>query len=233
MIQAIAGHEVNLNDPNCPLLSGDLGNRGFNPSYVDPIAWTVFAKMDSSTAAIWNKLIPEAITAIVNCAGSTGLVPDWSGKTGGVSTTTYGYDACRTPMRLAEYYKFLWDQGIRPGDPAHPEMQLIKDFLSKEVIFFSTHLNQSGGLNDAYNINTGVYTDNNWSNPAFNAPIWLAAQILSDCEGEPPQAKGLAQSLRALLDTQIPDNIKNQKNYFSSSIGILCDQIDGYIEPHE
>jgi hypothetical protein len=234
MIEAIGAHEVNLNDPNCPLLSGDLGSRGFNPSYVDPMAWAAFAKMDSSTAAIWNKLIPLAITAVVNCAGTTGLVPDWSGKTGGGSTTNYGYDACRTPMRLAEYYKFLWDQGIRPGDPAHPEMQQIKDLLSKEVVFFASHKNQSGGIGDAYDINTGAYdADAKWSNPAFNAPIWLAAQILSDCGGEPPEAKGLAQSLRSLLDTQIPDNIKNQKNYFSSSIGILCDQVGGYFEPHE
>jgi len=86
-----------------------------NPSYFSPYAYRVFAKADPSHD--WKGLVDSSYDILMNSAkegidkpASSGLTPDWirinraSGAitaAGADLTTNYGYDAMRTPWRMA------------------------------------------------------------------------------------------------------------------------------------
>ncbi len=80
-------------------------------SYYTPAFFRVFA--DVSGDAAWTKLADDTYTLLARSANpTTGLVPDWqyaNGTPGSSSgrETTYRYDACRAPWRLALDY--LWN----------------------------------------------------------------------------------------------------------------------------
>jgi len=91
-----------------------------NPSYLAPYAYREFAKVD--TKHDWNAVVDSSYDLLNKSIeapldkGEGGLVPDWvlmDRQTGAVSapttanlTTNYGYDAMRTPWRLALDYKW-------------------------------------------------------------------------------------------------------------------------------
>ncbi len=94
-----------------------------NPSYFAPYAYRIFAEIDTEND--WNGLVATSYEVIQNTSRSnldeqtsSGLVPDWvilDRNTGRISpsseptlTTRYGFDAMRTPWRIAldwEWYK--------------------------------------------------------------------------------------------------------------------------------
>jgi len=92
-----------------------------NPSYLSPYAYREFAKVDKQHD--WNavvdssyELLNKAMEANLDTPKSVGLVPDWvlmdrqtgdiSAPTAGNLTTNYGYDAIRSPWRLALDYEW-------------------------------------------------------------------------------------------------------------------------------
>ena len=96
-----------------------------NPSYLSPYEYRVFAKLDKTAGHDWNALVDSsyallntAIDATLDAPSSAKLVPDWvtvSTKDGSVSAptanepnykTTYGYEAFRSPWRLALDYQW-------------------------------------------------------------------------------------------------------------------------------
>jgi len=100
-----------------------------NPSYLSPAAYREFAKVD--TAHDWKavvdssySLIERSIDEKLNVSESVGLPPDWvlmDRTTGALSapsvsglTTDYGYDAMRTPWRIALDYN--WNKDDRSKD---------------------------------------------------------------------------------------------------------------------
>jgi endo-1,4-beta-D-glucanase Y len=83
-----------------------------NPSYFAPGYWHVWATYVGDT--FWNQLAADAYTALaayqsLTISGSTGaLVPEWGTIQGQVSGgPDYGYNACRTPWRVAVDYAWF------------------------------------------------------------------------------------------------------------------------------
>jgi endo-1,4-beta-D-glucanase Y len=85
----------------------DPGNQGkVNPSYFAPGYYRVFATIDTANAAFWTKLAADSYTMLAEYqALMSGLVPEWGFVTGTTDGSSYGYNACRTPWRVAvDYY---------------------------------------------------------------------------------------------------------------------------------
>jgi len=80
-----------------------------NPSYFAPGYFRAWAKFDSANAAAWTKLADDTYTLlfkIEQTMGQPGLVPEW-GYTDGRAEGGYGYNACRTPWRIAVDYAWF------------------------------------------------------------------------------------------------------------------------------
>jgi len=82
-----------------------------NVSYASPGYYRAFAKKKPDQAAFWNKLASDSYVQLARTANaSTGLVPNWSSTSGGAGCggkpdgDRYGYDAARTPWRVATDY---------------------------------------------------------------------------------------------------------------------------------
>jgi endo-1,4-beta-D-glucanase Y len=79
-----------------------------NPSYFAPGYWRAWATYVNDT--FWNQLATDAYTALaayqkLTISNSTGaLVPNWGTIQGASTDSNYGYDACRTPWRVATDY---------------------------------------------------------------------------------------------------------------------------------
>jgi endo-1,4-beta-D-glucanase Y len=120
LIGAIRQHEVDTT--GCPggiyaLKPGDAwggcndpNNPGkIDPSYFAPGYYRVFATIDTANAAVWQKLADDSYTLLADYQTQmAGLVPDWAKADGTLySGTGYGYDACRTPWRVAVDYSWF------------------------------------------------------------------------------------------------------------------------------
>ena len=96
-----------------------------NPSYLSPYAYKIFARFDTSHP--WDKLsdssydiIQKSMEASLDKTKSVGLVPNWitlNRQTAAIVapgntslSTDYGYDALRTPWRLALDWQWFKDQ---------------------------------------------------------------------------------------------------------------------------
>jgi endo-1,4-beta-D-glucanase Y len=86
----------------------DPNNMGkVNPSYFAPGYYRVFATIDTANASFWLKLASDSYTLLANYQSQmNGLVPDWANVNGTLGGG-YGYNACRTPWRVAMDY--LWN----------------------------------------------------------------------------------------------------------------------------
>ena len=88
---------------------GDAWNDKKNPSYIAPAYYRLFAKVDTENAEFWNTTAMNANYALLEANSaeySTGLFDNWSDAKGKGLDGNYGYDAARTPWRLAQ--DFYW-----------------------------------------------------------------------------------------------------------------------------
>ncbi|HEY5373318.1 MAG TPA: glycosyl hydrolase family 8 [Polyangiaceae bacterium] len=81
-----------------------------NPSYFSPGYYKVFAHYFPDQAATWTALGDGSyqLYALYQ-ARMANLVPDWSGPDGSDDGSSYSYDACRTPWRVAVDYGWSGD----------------------------------------------------------------------------------------------------------------------------
>ena len=88
----------------------DPGDKRINPSYFSPGYYKVFAHRFPEQAATWTALSDGSyqLYAIYQ-ARMNNLVPDWSGPDGSDNGSSYWYDACRTPWRVAVDYAWTGD----------------------------------------------------------------------------------------------------------------------------
>lgn len=110
-----------------------------NPSYLSPASYRIFAKVDP--AHPWNTLadasydiIEQSMAAQLDASSKANLPPNWiqvdkqTGKMQAIGipslTTHYGYDAFRTPWRLALDYQWF-------GTPRAKEVLTNMQFLSQ------------------------------------------------------------------------------------------------------
>lgn len=127
IIQSVWEKEVVMINDKPVLVANDIERLDtssvvVNPSYFAPYAYRVFAAVDPENN--WNALIDNSYTLLFASADATldkkssaGLTPNWvrvNRTTGAVTPdtrldTNYGYDAFRTPWRLALDYKYNKD----------------------------------------------------------------------------------------------------------------------------
>ena len=106
LISAIESTEIHPS--SYQLINGDawgFGNNCRNPSYQAPAYYKVYAQHTGNNSWTSN-MVPAAYTLINNNVnGSTGLVSNWSDPNGSANSCNgpneYGYDACRSPWRMA------------------------------------------------------------------------------------------------------------------------------------
>ena len=153
------GYTTTATDILTTIAANDFGTDGtikggdtyvaVNPSYLAPAFYRVFAAYTGG--ARWTTILDKSyeILAMVQNATS-GLVPDWSAGPG--TNTNYGYDATRTPFRVA--VDVCWSGDMRG-----------KTFSQKIGAFFG----QIGAANigDGYTV-TGTKTSSN-HNATFDA----------------------------------------------------------------
>ena len=85
-------------------------DKRINPSYFAPGYYKVFAHYFPEQAATWTALSDGSYQLYaVYQARMHNLVPDWSGSDGSDNGYEYGYDACRTPWRVAVDYAWTGD----------------------------------------------------------------------------------------------------------------------------
>jgi endoglucanase len=91
----------------------DPSDTRINPSYFAPGYYQVFAHYFTDQAATWTALRDGSYQLHAIYQARLGnLVPDWSGPDGsnaGSEYDGYGYDACRTPWRVAVDYAWTGD----------------------------------------------------------------------------------------------------------------------------
>src|SRR5450631_8175 len=85
----------------------DNSNMGkVNPSYFSPCHYRAFATLDTGNADFWLKLAADSYKLLAQYQDKmNGLVPEW-GYYDGRTEGDYGYNACRTPWRIAMDY--MW-----------------------------------------------------------------------------------------------------------------------------
>lgn len=147
-----------------------------NPSYYAPAYYRAFAKKKPDQAAFWNKLATDTYTQLGRARnGSTGLVPNWSNMSGGAGCggyangDRYGYDAARTPWRVATDY--VWN-----GTPA------AKDFLSKLVTWVDGPAGGITAIGDMYTLSGTKESPNH--NSTFTGAFALAAMSESQAKAD-------------------------------------------------
>ncbi|HEY4188451.1 MAG TPA: glycosyl hydrolase family 8 [Polyangia bacterium] len=147
MANAIMSHEVSGN----VLEGGDMFNNAseVDPSYFAPSYYRVFARVTGNNA--WVDVLNESYTILAAATGSDGLVPNWSNTSGsGISSVDskagpyFGYDACRTPFRIALDWCLNGEQHA-------------KDYLDKiEGFYSSTAPTSVAMLKDGYTTTGGM-----------------------------------------------------------------------------
>jgi len=137
LIGNIYSHEV---DQGGVLKPGDNfgGASQTNPSYFAPSYYRVFARVTNNSG--WMNVLNTSYSILNKAAGTYGLVPNWVNSSGsGVNGpgndgngVYFGYDACRTPWRIA----LDWCENGEPQAQAYLE----------KIVGFYAMKNAAGGL---------------------------------------------------------------------------------------
>ena len=113
----VSGLESDMCDGRRVLRPGDTwggcsdpSDKRINPSYFAPGYYKVFAQRFPEQAATWTALGDGSYQLFaIYQARMNNLVPDWSGPDGSDNGSSYWYDACRTPWRVAVDYAWTGD----------------------------------------------------------------------------------------------------------------------------
>jgi endoglucanase len=147
-----------------------------NVSYGSPAYYRAFAKKKPDQAAFWNKLASDAYPQLSRADNdSTGLVPNWSDMSGGAGCggkpdgDRYGYDAARTPWRIATDY--VWN-----GTPA------AKEYLGKLVAWVDGPAGGITAIGDKYTLAGAKEGQNH--NSTFTGAFALAGMSQSQAKAD-------------------------------------------------
>jgi endo-1,4-beta-D-glucanase Y len=101
LISKIRQYELSANNLLKP---GNRWENKRNPSYVSPAAFEIFKEVETLQTAKdkWGSVVTANYTMLkANQNSSSGLFSDWCNDNGSHNSGDYGYDAARTPWRLA------------------------------------------------------------------------------------------------------------------------------------
>jgi endoglucanase len=181
-----------------------------NPSYLAPYAYRIFALVDS--AHPWGQLVDTSYDVIGRSMDQTlgknisaVLPPDWvriNKKTGeivppgGDLTTNFGYDALRTPWRLALDYQWY-------GDPR------AKDLLSK-MSFLSEEWKDNGAIKSTYDHDGAVVAD-------YESPAMYGGAIGALMVTDPAAAKNVYDTKLGFLYNSDTNDWKQRLSYYDDN----------------
>ena len=211
LIGLIKKYETSQTTTPTYLRPGDADNNGgkgegiVNPSYLAPGYWRVWAQYTSDTS--WNKLATDAYAMLatfqtLSIKDPTGgpysgaLVPDW-GKSDGSNPygSSYYYDACRTPWRVAvDYVWFCTPE-------AKTFLQNVSTFIDKTkngMAAYASSLGTNGAGNSAFIgpfALSGMAVSQTVADTYLNA--WLSAQM-----DDTPYFQGSLRGVYLLLANQ-------------------------------
>jgi endoglucanase len=147
-----------------------------NVSYAAPAYYRVFAKKKPDQAAFWNKLASDAYVQLSRTDNdSTGLVPNWSNMSGGAGCggkpdgDRYGYDAARTPWRVATDYVWF-------GTPA------AKEWLEKVSKWVDGPAGGIAAIGDKYTLSGTKESPNH--NSTFTGAFALTGMAISQSKAD-------------------------------------------------
>jgi endo-1,4-beta-D-glucanase Y len=173
MIGNIYNHEVESG--SFVLKPGDVfgGSGDLNPSYLAPAYYRAFARATNNSG--WMQVLDKSYAILAAASGQYGLVPNWGNASGGASSgnhgadaSYFGYDACRTPFRIA------LDYCLNGEARAQTYANLIAGFYASKVGTGST----VAPIKDGYTSSGGdpptMLGDYN-AGMAFTAPAGAAA----------------------------------------------------------
>jgi endo-1,4-beta-D-glucanase Y len=154
LIAAIWSHEVDQGN-GFVLKPGDNfgGANQTNPSYFAPSYYRVFARVTGNAG--WMSVVDSSYAILGRAAGANGLVPNWVNSQGNgvngpgndANGLNFGYDACRTPWRIALDY---CDNGTAQA----------QQYLEKIVGFYAGKASSGGlgAIKDGYTVSGGTPT---------------------------------------------------------------------------
>ena len=176
----------------------DVSTGDVNPSYFAPAYYRVFAQ--ASGNARWMQVLDRAYTLLELCAhDTTGLVPDWCTTGGGAARNSrYGYDAARTPWRIAQ--DACWYNEPR-----------AKAYLGRVATFFKGV--GPSAIKDGYNLdgtNPGMYVSS-----AFEGPVGNAAMAASGDYAD------FMRQIYGRVSSVTKTGTSSAYNYYNASVGLL------------
>lgn len=201
MIAAILAHEVE--GGSNVLKPGDNfgGSSQLDPSYIAPAYYRAFAAYTGNSQ--WLSVLSANNAVLARCANSsTGLVPDWCNSAGqavagpgGGGATQFGYDAARTPFRVA--LDACWNNDSAAMD------------LSGRVASFFANIGLTN-VRDGYTL-TGSPTGTSFQ-LVFQAPAAVAGMAANN-------AKLVSDGYNRIRSVVL--NNTTAYNYFGASWGLL------------
>jgi endo-1,4-beta-D-glucanase Y len=192
-------------------LPDDSGNQStdVNPSYFAPAYYKAF--QTASGQSRWGMVADQTYTMLNKCANaSTGLVPDWCVQSSGAPSTsrgatgaTYGYDAARTPFRIA--LDACWNADTR-----------AVTYLAKVGAFFNGVTAPS--IVDGYNLDGTQAAGMRY--PAIAAFVGPAG-----VSGMPAKLDQLMRSAYGRVIGVTDTGTSSAYNYYNASWGILTEML--------
>jgi len=185
-----------------------------NPSYFAPSYYRAFARVTGDST--WMSVLDQSYSILAAASGSNGLVPNWvnssgagvAGPGGTSNGPDFGYDACRTPWRIAMDY-------CETGEPR------AKAYLDKIVGFYAAQApNAINMLKDGYTsagANPSGTLGDYSAGMAFYGPGGTAA--MEDCA----QAAFVGRAWTGLVNqtTSGAMAVSGVFTYFNASWGVL------------
>jgi endo-1,4-beta-D-glucanase Y len=210
LIGNIMSHEVESGSN--VLKPGDNfgGASEMDPSYLAPSYYRAFAAATGNSK--WMDVLNESYTILAAASGQYGLVPNWATSSGaGIAGTAtdghgpdFGYDACRTPFRIAI------DYCINGEARAQSYAGLIAGFYASK-----TTANSLAPLVDGYTP-AGAALDSNPAGMSFIGPGGVAAMAAGN-----DAFRDLVYTSLWADTTQGAMQISGVFSYFNASWGVL------------
>jgi endo-1,4-beta-D-glucanase Y len=198
-IAAILNKEVSSSNVFLP---DDSGTQTVNPSYQSPAYYKAF--QTASGQSRWGMVADESYTLLNKCANATtGLVPDWCDQSGTANSRgpTYGYDAARTPFRVA--LDACWNNDSR-----------AVTFLMKLGTFFNAQSN----VLDGYNLDGTTASGNHYpGQAAFVGP--------AGASGMPANIAQLIRNSYGSVIAITKTGTSSAYNYYNASWGVLTEML--------
>jgi endo-1,4-beta-D-glucanase Y len=176
----------------------DVNSGDINPSYFAPAYYRVYAQASGNSR--WMQVLDRSYTLLELCAhDTTGLVPDWCTTGGGAARgSRYGYDAARTPFRIAQ--DACWNNEAR-----------AKSYLGRVAAFFKGV--GPTAIKDAYNLdgtNPGMYVSSAFEGPAGNAAMAASGDYTE-----------FMRQIYGRVASVTKNGTSTSYNYYNASVGLL------------